>query len=394
MPTWSHLAGFEVGLGEVGGVNGAISVQSSIKRSGSYALRVNPAGTGAFCYLQQRAAGGTLASIYQSAAVWIYVVSAPLKVSGIGARVFGILGRTVNLFFAPGGFKVQSYIDSSNTYDGTTVLSLNQWHQLAFDVKATGTDLYVNGVLEATESISSTAGPSDQLLLGVGASGFGCDYYLDDIAAASDPLTGGLPSNSRSLVLLVPTGDASIGTGWTAGAGGASNLFEAVNNIPPVGLADGSATDTSQIRNASTGSNLDYQATCQSYSAAGVPANARINAVMALCNDGEGVSTGTKAGGVWIVSNPAQSAPGNTLDYGNDGGACGTSPTGWTTNMGPAANAPSVTLGTAPVAAIRKTGSTNRAVDVDFLGIYVDYAPSPIGKSRIYGQAINRSSRF
>lgn len=250
----------------------------------------------------------------------------------------------------------------------------SKWHLIQVDVNGTSCTLYVDGVAGSTVTITSFSATT-ALFIGWGSAdftsnGFAATIYIDDlIVDDSTAVIGG--GNQR---LLLPTADPVALNSWTNGGGGTTSIFEGVNNIPPTGVA--ASTNGVKIKNAASGSNLDYTPTMQTYTAAGVPSGSVVNAVMAVCNHGEEVSTGTKAGAVWIASNPAQSAGSGTFDYGNDSAVVvGTYPTGWATGFGSVTENPSVTLGTAPTMTVRKTGSTTRVVDVDFMGIYVDYTP-------------------
>ena len=218
---------------------------------------------------------------------------------------------------------------------------------------------------------ASSLSPQITMYLGVYITNSTADLYFDDVMAC-DTATLQFRGSSKQVILL-PTADPGALNSWTNGGGGTTSIFEGVNNRPPVGAA--ASTDGIKIKNAASGGNLDYTPTMQTYIAAGVPVGSTVNAVMAICNDGEEASTATKVGSVWVASNPAQAAAGTSFDYGNDGGALGTFPTLWSVHRGPVAVAPSVTLATAPTMTVRKTTSTTRVVDVDFMGIYVDYTP-------------------
>jgi hypothetical protein len=205
------------------------------------------------------------------------------------------------------------------------------------------------------------------------------EIYFDDVIFDDNTFaTSGFPGAGQS-ILVKPNADPASLNSWTGGAGGTSNIFNAVIVSPPGGKSAAGENNTTQIKNAASGGNLDYKPTTPSYQTAGVGASDTINAVMAITNDCEEVSTGTKAGGVWIDSNPAQTAGGNTFDFGDDTSTvCGTfgSLGGWITHYGPV-NTTGVTSGSAATVAIRKTTSTTRISDADFLGIYVDYTPAP-----------------
>lgn len=154
-------------------------------------------------------------------------------------------------------------------------------------------------------------------------------------------------------VLLKPTAD-SARVGWTAGAAGTTNLWDAVNNTPPVGVVVGSATNTSQIKDATSNITDAYTATMESYTAAGVPAGATIDVVMAACSIG-GSTTVAQSFGLTILTNPA-----GAETTGNGAAAItGTWDTGWAGFWTAPIYSPAVTLGTAPTLKIRQnTAST------------------------------------
>src|SRR5439155_11862735 len=158
---------------------------------------------------------------------------------------------------------------------------------------------------------------------------------------------------------------------WAAGGGANTNLWMPVHNVPVAGRPASSATDMSQIKNGSQKNTLDYKPSIQSYSNAGIPSGAIVNAVMAISNDGQESAKGkTKSGSVWIDQNPAQPAGGYSFDFGDSAGVIDVFPSGWTSHYGPVTSNPAVDLLTSQVVALRKSSGSD--VDVDFLGVYVD----------------------
>jgi hypothetical protein len=210
----------------------------------------------------------------------------------------------------------------------------------------------------------------------------GTSTWLDDFAVNDN---NGSSQNSwpgeGNVVLLLPISDNQVGE-WRGGAGGSSNLWEAINNIPPVGTA--TETDTSQIESDATDSTADgptetYKANMATYTSAGIGAGDTIKVLYPVLCHGEDSATGTKNGSLQILSNPTASAA-TTFLYGRDQGALGTWPTGWhwitpSSDTEPPIYAPSVTLGTSPVLEIASTSATNAQGAVCFAGVYVDYAP-------------------
>lgn len=302
---------------------------------------------------------------------------------------------------ASGAFPWQAYIsgiDSSlrlaaplNTLVFTgPVLQSGRWYCLEISwIIGTGAgddslDLRLDGALlySATGlSIGTSVGAGCSVAIGsmqAGAAGL-ANVYIDDFALNDDQ--GSAPHNTwpdeGSIVLLRPTADAQRGS-WTGGAGGTTNLWDALDNQPPAGTA--SETDTTQIENADGSADNatdEYRATMQTYAAAGIGPSDTIRFVQAIVMHGEDVATGTKTGSVLIASNPAQGAA-DTFTFGDNAGALaqiGTLATtnNWRTKLGTPVNTPSVTLSTAPEVHLRKTDTGTRVVAVCGLGIYVEY---------------------
>jgi hypothetical protein len=188
----------------------------------------------------------------------------------------------------------------------------------------------------------------------------------------------------HGVVCLLPTADSADGN-WTAGGGGTS-LFPAVDNVPPVGLATGaSSTDTSQIENASNSVPSNADLTMQSYTAAGVGSDQTIKALYTIIAQGSSSTTGSDTMTHELVSNPAVAANGtNSVDI-----VAGTYPSGWNRGQGTITEDPTVTLGTAPVMRVTKTGAVTRIHTVCFMGIMVSYSPTPAATARRYFSVIS-----
>lgn len=373
-------------LGEVASSTGAATVQTATVRTGTYALKCDSTSAAAAVSFTSVAAGAVSRSNFMALRFFVNFSTLPggssasanilASFSTSTAPVSGYrLVMTGSANATPSTLAVVN--DAGGITTGTTQLQANTWYEIVVEYTAAAViNCYLNGVLEATRSGGTATTATTTASLGIfgGSQGVGVAYF-DDVMVGDAPFGRSPYPYSKQRVLL-PTADPGTLNSWTNGGGGTTSIFEGVNNIPPTGVA--LFIDGTKIKNAATGSNLDYTPTMQTYTAAGVPSGSVVNAVMAICNHGEEATTGTKAGDVWIASNPAQAAGSGTFDYGNDTAtAVGTFPTGWATAVGPVTASPSVTLGTAPTMTVRKTGSTNRVVDVDFMGIYVDYTPPP-----------------
>ncbi len=198
-------------------------------------------------------------------------------------------------------------------------------------------------------------------------------WYVDDLAFNDDQ---GSAQNSwcgpGKIGLSLPISDNARGT-WTGGVGGTTNLYQAIDNTPPVGTA--SETDTSQIEsNANSGSApADFNMTAPS--TLGMGANDIMRVARLTVVHGEDVTTGTKTGSMTVVSNPAQGSS-DTFTFGdNQATALGTWPSFWVTRPGTTLYDPSVTPSTSPVARVTKTDTTTRVASVCFMGITFEWEP-------------------
>jgi len=373
----SFITGFEMGtLAEGIAYGSGGSVQSAVVRSGSYAYHANPNQSNAYIAFQSRAAGGNLRQIFASARFYLYVAQLPVAGSVSIVKIGGAatLNPEVDLN-ADGSLTLADSWRPAIATSQNALSADGQWHRIEFDVGA-GLHVYVDGALWASGTVA-TYSPGYSIAFGAGQSPTSinatADLYFDDVLVDGGSFSvTGFPGDGHA-ALLRPAGDPVVLNSWTGGAGATSNVYMAAKNAPPAGMPPTAESNTSQIKNPSHGTNLDYKPSIQSYTAAGVPATAVINAAMAICNDGQESSKGsTKSGGVWIDSNPGQVAGGYSFDYGDAAGAVTYFPSGWATHFGPVISNPAVSISGSPIVAVRKTTNSD-GVDVDFLGVYIDY---------------------
>jgi hypothetical protein len=194
--------------------------------------------------------------------------------------------------------------------------------------------------------------------------------------------------------LLKPTGDSAVGTGWTLGSGTAmaSNGWDAVNNTPPVGNSDPGA-DSAQIRNATSNANVNYDATMQSYSAAGIEPDDIIKVIVPVINTAAPSATSPKQGTVGVSSNPAIANVSFGAFYQGSNPASAY-PAGWKWAFGTATYNPVVVLGTSPVMRVTQVTSSVRIAMVDFMGMYVEYEPHKKVAPLIRSDAASRASSW
>lgn len=153
---------------------------------------------------------------------------------------------------------------------------------------------------------------------------------------------------------------------WQGGAGGTTNLWDGVDNVPPAGL--NTETNASQIEHLGGGTSADdYDADCQTFKVAGGmgPRDTVLGAV-AFTRHAEDASSGTKTGHVEGVQNPAITAA--TFNFGDDGGGNGDEPTGWRTKATAIYETPTISATATPRARIRRTSTGGPDVNCDQLG--------------------------
>lgn len=256
--------------------------------------------------------------------------------------------------------------------DSTVTLSTGTWYWIGYrGVTGTSVVLFqIDGVDQVTGNFTSSG---TAITIGTQSAGT-VDVYYDDLIGDD----AGFVAPTK-VSLLAPISDNARATLWTTGAGGTTALWDAVDNVPPGGLASGSETATSSIKHAggAAGTTDAYDANLQSYTTAGVTSGATIVAVQSFIRCGADIATGTKLLAVGLVSNPAESLSGSfTLPGVAHGADSATTPTSWITDRHAATISPSVTLGTSPVLRVNRPETASRVACVDFMGLYVAWRPA------------------
>lgn len=237
---------------------------------------------------------------------------------------------------------------------------------------------------------------------------------IDDWVAQDS--TGGArdswPDPTSTVTCLRPVADSARGTNWVAGGGGTTNLWDAIDNTPPVGLS--TATNTSQVRNSAKDTTGLYDVAVEAYNVAvaskggAVLATDKVDAVQALSVWGSGAAS-AMGFGLNSLSNPGPltEATGATnaqavINYATDAST-------WVTQRGPLSVGPSVTLGTRPVVRLRKNTSSTTALHSCAIGVNVlatPAAPTPPkgrghakktldpGDVSVFGQAVTRAATW
>ena len=361
--------------------NGA-TVTTARPRTGSYGLQAVSNGIAQDTILQLRTAE-ILTGNGDASFIRVYFNTTSITPSANSTII--LLANPAGATFASIRLKTTGelqLLNSSSTQIGSDSAALvaDTWYriEISFTLNTGGNDT-VSARIDGVEFASGApTGPSNTEVIGrvrlgwVSAAAAGITLYFDDFAwnDSSGTTQNSWPGEGK-IVLLTPTSDNQVGD-WTGGAGGVTNLWEALNNAPPVGTA--TETNTSQIENATNGGGTDYIANLTDYSTAGLTASDTINVVQAFVDTGEDAAANTKTGQFKLASNPAGNF--TAFTFADDNGALGTWPNGWRCMWSESVDAPSVTLGTSPTIELDNTTASTDVVSVDSMGAYVDYQES------------------
>jgi hypothetical protein len=201
------------------------------------------------------------------------------------------------------------------------------------------------------------------------------DVYIDDIIVDSAGFLA--PSN---VDIAFPISDATV-TGVTDANGATTNLWDAVNNAPPAGVASASEAANPKSCVHFTASVTDtYKANLETYTTLGVGASDTVLAVQSVIRHGEDIVTGTKNGTLGAVTNPTISDS-LAFTFGGDAGAHGAEAGLWLTKYGTLTTSPSVTVGTSPTLTVSRV-SESRLGCVDFMGLIVAWTPAAVAASQ------------
>lgn len=325
------------------------------------------------CYLNFTALPGTTTRVAE--------IAAALGSNGLSARL--TTGGKLQLFNNLSGLQVGS--------DSAATIATGTWYRIEISVtisaapQLTAGELRLDGATVATVSGLTHTIPTQVVSGWTSAPGANKVCYVDDVALNdnSGANQNTWPGDGR-IVLLKPISDSAVGASWTDDAAGTTNIWDAVTNTPPAGIADTtSGSGLHQIRNAGSNSS-SYDANLTSYTTAGVGATDTVNVLVPLTATGAPVVTGAKTGSLGIASNPtianiAFVHGGTAAANFWSGAAAGTYLTNWKWEVGTVTYAPSVTLGTSPVARVTITGGTAaRIAMVCAMFMYVDYTPAVV----------------
>jgi len=300
--------------------------------------------------------------------------------------------------FGSTGVQIGSDWSGTVAADGATWYVVEMSMTLDASGLATTAALQVNGSAVASGGLTNHNAPVGATVVcgWQAADSSNPVMFVDDVAVNDS--TGASQNSwcgSGQIVTLFPASDSARGANWTGGAGGTTNLWQAVRNTPPGGLALASATNLTEVVNAVSDSTGNYDAALVPYSAMGVPAAETVLLVMGTWVTACSVTNGV-SGAVRLASNPAAAA--ETAITANTVAA--TYPTGWVRYPATAAQVASQVVygdisaanrSVAPVVRIGKRQNSSRVLACCAMGAHVEVtalAQRLVGFNTTAGQAV------
>lgn len=229
-----NFGGFETGdlACESTALGTTQSVQTTVKRTGNYALRCNPTttATGFFSFTRPAVTGGTnvasLAAAIISLRTWFRYATKP---SANNEQIMSALtgAQTMSVRIKSDGI-LALYDGTTLVATGTVALSADTWYliEFLFNDTANTQEVKLNGAVELSGSASTGADYSICTLgKGINRNGETVDFFYDDWAIQDE---GGYPPSGKCLLSL-PIGNGAD-TGWNNGS--PTDTFAEVDDMP------------------------------------------------------------------------------------------------------------------------------------------------------------------
>ncbi len=273
-----NITGFETGdSSELYSTNGTYSIQSLTKRTGNYALRINPSGTNGGVTIRGLATNGNGAFLGRTAATYytfyFYMGSLPGSNLLISAWRDSGSNNIASLYVNSSG--VLTGFGASGFSANIATLNAGTWYRIEAKIVSNGlSEAKVDG--GTPQTWTSYNYTQDQLVLGDPINSYTANWYYDDVAISDSAYPGAGQVN-----ILKPKG-AGFAQLWGTGTGTAYNQ---VNEVPPNG-------DTTYIRDANTAGNVSTF-TVDSSSTAGVSNGIGTVKTLTICKTEAGSSPGT-----------------------------------------------------------------------------------------------------
>lgn len=342
---------------------GTASFDTTTFRTGSAALRCNPASGATGLW-----ANGSRLVVDR----WIHFAMNVATLPSLSRLIFGQspVANDLNMRLTSAG-ALEVRVNTTVLGTSSTAFSSPGWHWVGVRV-TTGTSavfLQIDGVNEVTGTATVTSFGNQIGFASTEASA--ADVYFDDIIVDDAGFIG--PSNVN---LAVPISDNARASLWTGGSGGTTDLFDAVDNKPPVGTATESNTTQIEHAGGAAGTTDAYDANMTTYTNLGINSGDTVLGIDWNIVHGEDVGTGTKLLNFSLASNPTQASGIANFAAGADVGALGTFPSNWTNTRNTVLASPSVTLGSSPVMRVTRPETASRVASVCFMGMNVAWTPA------------------
>ncbi len=334
------------------GLTGTAAYSTVQARTGVASIRCNPA---------SGASGNLIISTTAYIHFGFYVVTLP----SVARQIFGQAAGDGVYLNTNGTLAVK---DAGSTV-GTSSAALvgGTWYWIGVRCSAgSGALLQIDGTTE----VSGTATLSGSNVGPVGTEASAIDTYIDDIIIDD---TGFLAPSKVDTAF--PISDNTV-TGVTDNNGVATNIWQCVDNAPPIGVASANeAANPKAGMHFPASTTCNYLANLETYTTLGVASGDTVLAVQSFVRQGEDIATGTKnLQNVGALTNPT--VAGASVTAGSDGGAHGAETGLWVTTVGTLTTRPSVTLGTSPTIRVSRT-SESRLACADFMAMVVAWTPAP-----------------
>lgn len=245
--------------GTVGGV--APTIDSSIKRTGSYSLKATPGASATTSGLVYNFASANSQGVYYLRA-YFYIDTAPTgTIAILGFRNSSNQTKTVLRMTSGRQLQLYNAEDSAQIGSSSAALNLATWYRL--EMKADYTTLSAVALEGKVDGVAFASGTADiatgvnNIFCGVGNSNANTVFYCDDLALNDN--TGSFQNSypdSGSIIHLRPNaaGDVNGFAVQVGGTAGSSNNFTRVNEVPP---DDATTYNSSAVLNAEDLFNCD-----------------------------------------------------------------------------------------------------------------------------------------
>ena len=287
-----NFTGFELGstadqvLNEFDNSGGTWSIQSTTKRTGTYALRANPTTT-AVGYVQIRSHAATgLKGAFSAANLFItFYFRYATKPAATSEEIFlanngtDLLAIRIDSEGKLSLYNATTQIGST----GTTVLSANTWYRIELNLNDTANtqELKIDGTVEISGTGTTAASwTSFRLGKATNRNGQTVDFFYDDVCVSDSAYPGAGVAR-----LAIPIG-AGAAAGWTNGTG---TTFAEVDEIAP----ESDGADATYIQASATQDNQDHTFDMQTWATIGGVGTIKAVKTMVIAKTGSVSNTST-----------------------------------------------------------------------------------------------------